>query len=75
MSVDDDAINQMVAETVLKSHKWGVVKCMDGLKASTGRWGWGAEEKREGGGRRPTPTRAHMRARKRARRTAPARGP
>ncbi|KAI8474106.1 MAG: hypothetical protein J3K34DRAFT_495844 [Monoraphidium minutum] len=33
LSVDDDAINQMVAATVLKSHKWGVIKCMSGPEA------------------------------------------
>ena len=32
LSVDDDAVNQMVAATVLRSHKWGVVKCMNGME-------------------------------------------
>ena len=39
LSVDDDAINQMVAATALKSHKWSVVKCMNGMEVRS-RAGW-----------------------------------
>jgi hypothetical protein len=41
LSVDDDAINQMVAATVLKSHKWAVVKCMNGMEVGAGGGGGG----------------------------------
>lgn len=33
MSVDDDIINQVVAEQMLKSQKWKVVKATDGIQA------------------------------------------
>lgn len=34
LSVDDDPVNQMVASTALRSHKWDVVKCMSGTEVS-----------------------------------------
>ncbi|KAF8057779.1 walR [Scenedesmus sp. PABB004] len=33
LSVDDDPVNQLVAGTALRSHKWEVVKCMSGGEA------------------------------------------
>eukprot|EP00882_Tetradesmus_deserticola_P015648 GHRQ01016673.1.p1 GENE.GHRQ01016673.1~~GHRQ01016673.1.p1 ORF type:complete len:463 (+),score=211.08 GHRQ01016673.1:203-1591(+) len=33
LSVDDDPVNQLVASTALRSHKWEVVKCMSGAEA------------------------------------------
>jgi hypothetical protein len=30
--VDDDPVNQLVASTALRSHKWEVVKCMSGTE-------------------------------------------
>jgi CheY-like chemotaxis protein len=34
LSVDDDPVNQLVAGTALRSHKWEVVKSMSGAEVS-----------------------------------------
>jgi hypothetical protein len=36
LSVDDDQVNQLVASTALRLHKWEVVKCMSGAEVGAG---------------------------------------